>query len=685
MDDSVAIKYKLGSEEIAEKWNELDFNDSNWTDGFGSIGWGDGDDSTTLSQRAPSLFVRFPFNVEDTSAINDVQLDIEFDDGFIAYINGFEIARVNMGAKGETADFDRLADRSHETATYRSACTALRGYFIDGFIIDSCLNQGDNILAIQVHNDSINGSDLSLKAKLIAINHNIMDPYLRECQSIRQVPLDSSHLPIIEINTDEFSFNECKVWIDASMKVMNNGTNKLTDTDTEYSGLIGIKTRGNSSLGWPKKQYSIELRNPAGEDSAVSLLGMPKESDWILQSSFADRSLIRNALAFAISKKTGEYAPRNRHCELVLNGEYLGVYQLVEKIKRDANRVDIKKLNPFETSGIDLTGGYIFRYDKETGARIGVTYPNDDKLDDIQEEYIHKYVDKYVKLAKHESFLEFDTTYRDFMDPVSYINYTITNEIAKNADAYRYSTYQYKDRDDIDPRIHFGPVWDFDLAFGNTTFQEGNLWDRWQWQNSGCRRLWHTYIFRDTVIVNQYKDRWQELRASALTNDSIFFLMDSLIEHLGTAIDRNYQVWPVENKKLTMWGFNFSYNYDEEITLMKQWLTDRLDWMDRKTGLIYRKYDPKPLNLLHPNSLQVQFGPNPATADIRLSFNSGTSTEASIAIFTSTGIKTKDITTNAINGKFSETIDIRNLPSGIYNIRIRTATGESNTLSFIKE
>jgi hypothetical protein len=183
------------------------------------------------------------------------------------------------------------------------------------------------------------------------------------CQTFTQ-----SALPIIIINTNGTSIpDEPKV--SADMGIIDNfsGVNNVTDTWNGYSGKIGIEIRGSSSQMFPKKQYGVELQDINGNDLKASLLGLPPEEDWILFAPYNDKSLIRDALAYNLGRKMGRYASRSRFCELVLNGQYEGVYVLLEKIKRDSHRVDISDLDPDENSGDDLTGGYILKIDKTTG------------------------------------------------------------------------------------------------------------------------------------------------------------------------------------------------------------------------------------------------------------------------------------------------------------------------------
>jgi spore coat protein CotH len=138
------------------------------------------------------------------------------------------------------------------------------------------------------------------------------------------------------------------------MGIIYNGPgnrNNITDPFNNYNGTIGIEMRGNSTQNmFPKKPYLIETRDSLGENLNISLLGMPEDNDWILLASYIDRTLIRDPLAYHLSSLTGRWSSRCRFCEVVINGEYLGIYILTEKIKRDDNRLNIKKLDPDDTS-----------------------------------------------------------------------------------------------------------------------------------------------------------------------------------------------------------------------------------------------------------------------------------------------------------------------------------------------
>ncbi len=160
----------------------------------------------------------------------------------------------------------------------------------------------------------------------------------------------SSNLPIVIINTNGFAIAD-EPKITADMGIIHNGVgvrNNLIDPQNNYNGKIGIEVRGSSSQMFPKKQYSIELRDGLGAGVAASLLGMPVEEDWVLFAPYNDKSLMRDVLAYKLARDMGRYAPRTRYCEVVLNGDYLGIYILMEKVKRDKNRVDIANLAPMK-------------------------------------------------------------------------------------------------------------------------------------------------------------------------------------------------------------------------------------------------------------------------------------------------------------------------------------------------
>ena len=187
-----------------------------------------------------------------------------------------------------------------------------------------------------------------------------------------QIQFTSSNLPIVIINTNGQDITSDEK-ITADMGIIFNGggvRNYLTNPYNNYNGKIGIEIRGSSSQSFPKKQYAVETRDSLGEDLDVSLLGFPEESDWILFAPYNDKSLMRDVLIYKLASDMGRYASRSKYCEVVLNNEYVGVYVLLEKVKRDNDRVNIKKLEPTDITGDAITGGYIIKIDKTDGEEV---------------------------------------------------------------------------------------------------------------------------------------------------------------------------------------------------------------------------------------------------------------------------------------------------------------------------
>ena len=190
----------------------------------------------------------------------------------------------------------------------------------------------------------------------------------------------SSNLPIVVITTPGGLDIPDEPKITADMKIIHNAPgqiNHVTDNGNVYSGRAGIEIRGRYSASLPQKPYGFETRDEAGNNLDVPILGMPAENDWVLTANYNDKTFLRNFLAFELFRKMGHYAPRTVFCEVVINGEYQGIYLLGEKIKQDKDRVDIAKLTSDENSGDDLTGGYIFANDyyTETDSWLIITFP----------------------------------------------------------------------------------------------------------------------------------------------------------------------------------------------------------------------------------------------------------------------------------------------------------------------
>ncbi len=419
--------YFIGDSAPPVNWNQSTFTPTTWLSGAGGIGYGDGDDFTVIGNTL-SLYMRLDFNIIDTALITAAILNADYDDAFVAYLNGNEIARSNIGTVGTPPNYTDTADIYKEAKMYLNGKP--ESFLLLKNNLNQYLNEGNNTLAIQVHNYTLSSSDMSARFFFsvgisdATISYNPVPAWFI-------TPFIATNLPIMKINTNGQSINE-DTKITATMEIIDNGTlNYLDDIPNDYNGYIGIEIRGRSSTTFAKKSFGVETRDALGDNLNVSLLGMPAENDWVLHGPYADKSLLRNFLSYHIGSRLSGYAPRVRLCEVFLDDQYWGVYMLTEKIKRDGNRVDIAKLNPTDTLGDELTGGYIFKIDWEDGAENGWDSPygygyyayHSPKSADLhpsQKAYISNYFTSFENMMAGPNFDDPLVGYRGWIDVPSY-------------------------------------------------------------------------------------------------------------------------------------------------------------------------------------------------------------------------------------------------------------------------
>lgn len=433
-------------------------------------------------------------------------------------------------------------------------------------------------------------------------------PLLARLQS--QVVLTGTPLPLVLIDTKGASIpREGKMM--AEMKVIYKGAGQMNHPDdpaNEYDGFIGIELRGSSSLDLSdKKPYAVETREATGEDRPVALLGMPKESDWVFLAPWADKTFIRDPLAYELARRIMPWAPRTRFVEVLLNGQYQGVYIITERIKRDKNRVNIAKLGPEDNAGDALTGGYIFKLDKTSGTfsdgwssqfqfvgRYGnpyyqYHYPEADDLSFVQKVYLQNWMARFEDALHNIYWADSLRGYPQYIDVTSFIDFTLINELGKNVDGYKLSTYLHKDRDSRDPRLHAGPVWDFNLAFGNADYCSAASYQEWNFRiNSECSvfAFWWPKMWEDRAYRRQLRDRWQSLRAGPFSDAQLTQLVDSLAAVVAPAQARNYQQWDI--LKRYIWPEPFCCGtYEAHVRYLRDWLIARAHWMDQAMPFFY--------------------------------------------------------------------------------------------------
>jgi len=407
-----------------------------------------------------------------------------------------------------------------------------------------------------------------------------------------------SNLPIISIHTGGNEIlDENRIICDMGIINHDDKLNNLSDLFNNYNGKISIELRGSSSQQlFPKKSYSFETQTLKGNNNNVSLLDLPKENDWILYGPYSDKTLIRNNLTYFLSREMGNYAPRSKYCELFINDEYRGIYMLTEKIKRDKNRVNIKEIEDG-----DLTGGYIIKIDKLTDAPENAAwcsnmknfnndpicfqyhYPKADEITLDQKTYIENYMNDIQNSIEELSQNQTNIELVENIEFISFIDYLIISELSKNVDGYRLSTFLYKDSDENNGKLHMGPVWDYNLSFGNVDFCQSSKISGWVLEeDTPCRgsipKYWYDLLkndtFRSKLII-----RWGELRQNVLSFDNIFNHIDSVSQHINVAQNRNFELWDILDSYV--WpNYQMGFTYQDEVSFLKHWIYNRINWID---------------------------------------------------------------------------------------------------------
>ncbi len=581
------------------------FDDAAWTAALGGAGYDDSglygpwiglDLGAAMKTDAlgadRTAMMRALFTVTEAmvAASQSLTLKIRYDDGFIAFINGRRIADANAPPN---ARFNSRATAGHE------ASAEPRVFDITSVVPD--LAVGTNLLALQGFNAAPGDPDFLLWVSL-------------ELDTTLPPPV-SSNLPLVCVRTRGRVLSpEQRTTVDLS--VIDHGPgerNMSTDPPNAYSGPAGMEIRGQSSAGYPKKSYNLEIRNTDGTSRNVPLLGFPRENDWVLYGPYVDRSLMRNALLYRLSIRMGRYASRTRFCELVLNGRPRGVYVLMEKIKRDRNRVAVAELNADDISGDALTGGYIVKIDKTgndffmsavppwPGAfqRISYQYhdPADDAIRPEQKTYISGFIRDFETMMNGPDAADPVNGYGRFIDADAFTDHFILNEIGKNVDGYRLSAFFSKERDSRGGRLAAGPVWDADLGIGNADYYGAEGPGDWQIDNltshpqamadgSPPPFFWKK-LLEDPAFRSRIRVRWQSLRKTVLSTENVLALVDAMADTLTEAQARNFGMWPGPGERGEgFWPvpriFESFHTYSDEVNYLKYWLAARFEWMDEE-------------------------------------------------------------------------------------------------------
>lgn len=374
-------------------------------------------------------------------------------------------------------------------------------------------------------------------------------------------------LPVCYLNTPNAEpITSKENWIkNASLTIIN------PDGSVDYQGNLSIKGRGNTTWACAKKPYNIKL------DKSSKILGMASAKKWALLANWADRTLMRNAVSFEISRKSGlAWTPNGKFVELVLNGTHVGNYYLCEKIEVNKNRVNIAELDKKETDPELITGGYIFEIDtyydeqfkfKSSIKQLPYMFSDPDEINNTQEEYAQNFVKEMEQIL-----CGINNTHNlsDYMNLESFVDWWFVTEITMNAECGNpKSCYMHKDRGG---KMTAGPVWDFDIS--TFTPSRANLYIAKQ-----C--LYYPELFKNTTFVNLVKSRWPNFKSSVL-ND-IPALIEDTREQLKLSDEINIKMWPITGD---IPNGDIDMTFDEAVDRLKSSLLQKIDWLDSQINTL---------------------------------------------------------------------------------------------------
>ena len=408
-----------------------------------------------------------------------------------------------------------------------------------------------------------------------------------------------THLPIISISTEKSEIpgatRDDNEMIKGTLKIIDNKDerNHIDDSPSIKTD-INVRYRGASSRSFDKKGLLIHTLDKKGEKKNVSLLGMDKHSDWVLNGPYLDKTLMRNYMWYNISGEIMEYSPNVRFCEVFVNGEYNGVYVLIEKIavgedsrlnlkgvQKNSNktgyilRLDRGGETPLEN--IDTFTNYSLRVPKQMhkSGVFDIVYPGKKTLTPEVNEYIENDFSNFEKSLYSYDYNEKNYGYSNYIDVDNFVDYMIINEFTCNYDALNFSTYIYKD---IGGKYKL-VVWDFNSACDYYEKSSAEPFD-FRFQDG----IWYFMLLKDEKFTERVISRYKYLRKNILSNEYLLSYIDDVSAYLGDAVNRNYEKWG--------YSFDEKYDYltpkernvrsyDEAINQLKDFIVKRGAWLDK--------------------------------------------------------------------------------------------------------
>ncbi len=361
---------------------------------------------------------------------------------------------------------------------------------------------------------------------------------------------------------------------------------------------VEIRGRGNSTWGLAKKPYRIRF------PKAIRFLGKgrAKARSWTLLANHADKTLIHNALASEVGTFVGQpFTAASLFVDLVLNGTYMGNYQISDQVNVDKRRVNIVEQEEPATEDSNITGGYFVElggfatsepvwFSSTRGVPIAVKSPDEAIINSAQKSYIRSYLNDYESRLFSSEYRDPEQGYRAVTDSATLVSWYIATEVTANPDGL-WSTYVYKNQDD--PLLYWGPLWDFDIAFNNCN-RTGDITNRFMTdagfgsQNAG---MWVKRMIKDPWFNWAVNKGWQRFVADGI-EEHLLDYVDSLATLLDESQQLNYQKYRIDQR---VYNEIYLYStYQEYIDDLKNWITNHIQFLNQ--GFASRVTGEEPLD-----------------------------------------------------------------------------------------
>ena len=400
-----------------------------------------------------------------------------------------------------------------------------------------------------------------------------------------------TNLPMVVINTkgaQEVTSKEEE--LSSVVYIVSEEGKKLLATEK-----TGVRGRGNASWNFPKKPYRLKF------DEKQQLLDAPaKAKKWTLINNYGDKTLMRNILAFELSRRFGlAYTPYCHPVDVVLNGEYRGCYQLCDQIEVNKNRVNITEMEPEDVALPELSGGYLIEVDayasteashfySTLGTPVTIKSPDDEDIVNAQTRYITDYFNRMENAVFAGNFANPETGYRRYLDLDSFLKHFMVGEMSGNTDTY-WSVYMTKDRES--DKFFTGPVWDFDIAFDNDqrtypieAHTDYIFASKGSVASEAMRQMVNRIVKEDEGARQRLLELWSEARnTKGVDETSLLEYVDKTVELLNESQKLNFLRWNILSERVHE-NPQASGSYEGEVAIVKNFIRKRLPQLDGFIG-----------------------------------------------------------------------------------------------------